>query len=317
MGGLNEEVDSRGLSWSGLSSLSSLSRNKLFRIVSAILTKRKIGGYFATNKMYDVSLLDPVEDHIVWCISGDAFLERCEYHSGGDFRVTPWNMTPPHGPYIRMAERLMTVLISLSGDVLGNYRVTNEEQFYDASNQPITTNDINDTNDWSFLDASFVATLRWDANGQSAMNVRMDEGAMVRVEKTRNDAACDNIQIVCDASARSIDAMHLSTSSPDVLTASFDYATKFNANGGIVPISTLTHTLVVNDESFTEYILDNSGGEVIEDVSGLRSVVSALIAEKEFVGFSLNTVNVVCKASLSLETTVSFEVPLQSYFLFF
>lgn len=311
MGGLNEEVDSLGLSWSGLSSLS---RNKLFRIVSAILTKRKIGEYFATNKMYDVSLLDPVQDHIVWCISGDAFLQRCEYHSGSDFRVTSWNITPPDGPYVRMAERLMNVLISLSGDILGNHPVTNEERFYDASNQSITKNDAND---WSFLDASFVATLLWGANGQSAMNVRMDEGAMVRVKKTRNDAACDNIQIVCDASARSIDAMHLSTSSPDVLTASFDYATKFNAAGGIVPISALTHTLVVNDESFTEYILDNSGGEVIEDVSGLRSVVSALIAEKEFVGFSLNTVNVVCKASLSLETTVSFEVPLQSYFLFF
>lgn len=266
---------------------------------------------------YDPSLLDPTDDHVVWCISGDAFLERCEYHSLGDYRITPWVITPPHGPYIRMAERVVSATVSLSGDTLGNHPVSYIEYIYgnDASNQPMLESTVS-TQEWSFIDSSFGATLRWNTNGEGAMGVQMDEGALVRVEKGRNDAACDNIQIVCDASARSVDSLNITSSSADVLSASFDYSKKFNA-ASAVTIGGINHTLAANDASFTEFVIDNSMGMVITDTSGLRSHVSTLIAIGEFAGFSLDTVNIRCSASLSLETTISFEVPLQSYFLFF
>jgi hypothetical protein len=266
---------------------------------------------------YDVSLLAPNEDHVVWCISGDAFLERCEYYSEGDYRITPWAITPPHGPYIRMAECVMSATVNLSGDILGNHPVSYVEYIYgnDASNQPILENTVN-TQEWSFLDSSFGVTLRWDTNGEGGMRVRMDEGALVRVEKRRNDAACDNIQIVCDASARTVDSLNITSSSADVLTASFDYSKKFNTTSEVM-IGEINHTLSANDASFTEFVVDNSMGAVITDSSGLRSCVSTLIDIGEFVGFSLDTVNIRCSASLSLETTISFEVPLKSYFLFF
>lgn len=266
--------------------------------------------------------IDLCSNRVVWCVSGGAFSEQCTFHSANDYRVAAWTVTPVDPPCVSFDEHVSTVYLDLSGDMLGNRAITFVEHIYgnDASNQPIHESTKTDIKNWTFVDSSFAATLRWTGDGSSnRVRIRMDENALVRVQKPHNDAACDNIQIVCDTSAVGVDTLGIDSSSPDVVIASFDYAKKFNSSSQssiLVGQNTSSHVLSINDASFTASIHNMTDHSMITDTSSLREQINALISEGEFVGFSMGNTSLRCNASLS-EVDISFEKVLAMYFIFF
>ena len=273
-----------------------------------------------SNLIYVVS--DLSQNSLSWCVSGDAFVSRCHYVDLGQYTTDFSSGAYVHAVdisadsmrlHVDEISKTYVIPLDASNSRIGLYDMSFTELYYTSemeSSQPPPPSDISDTNykKWAFVDSSFSVTMRWYADGSSSTLYSHMDDSMIRVEKTRNDAACDNIQISDGyGTIPDVNALGLSNSSVDTVINEMNYADRYEAemsstNMLVSNMENVVH-LNIEDSAFSSGVnelIEVGGFEAPTDTSGLRAVLRDLMLGGWLCGLRSDTdVSFSCQVRLS------------------
>jgi hypothetical protein len=275
-------------------------------------------------------------NYVAWCVQSHAFVNRCHYVSPGVYttdmsasaslslNASAASEVSLNSMRVHIAEvsRALSLPLTNAADSsdgvarIGQQPVVHQPLRY-TSDMSISQDDAAASDDaawpnagpsaWSFVDSSASVTLRWFADGShSHISTSMDP-CVIRVQKSRNDAACDYIRGGgSDVSGADLPP-GLSTSAADTLLAQFDYAETYPSQSQLNCVASgATLAVTVSDSVFTQCVaelLDASGsgsGGTISSTEQLRNALNGFIDAGHLCGLrSVVDVSVSCGVLLS------------------
>lgn len=279
-------------------------------------------------------------NYVAWCISSDAFVNRCHVSPNGAYTTdmsttSVFSLHANTGSEVSLnslrvciddVSRTFALPLTNAGDAsdsrarIGQTTVTYDRLLYTSDMQAYSgeEGDGSNANGWTFVDSSANATFRWSADGSHSYITATMDPCVIRVQKARNDAACDYIR-AGTAGTEAEGAPHppippnLSTSAADTLVGQFDFAETLanDASGpsaraecaisgaGIaVTLSDSTFTDCVTQVAATHGAVQNPGP--FTTTASLRNALHQLISGGYICGLrSITDVSIPCGLVLS------------------
>lgn len=274
-------------------------------------------------------------NYVAWCIRSDAFVDRCHYAAPGAY-TTDMSATvgfslgesaSSHASdvsrgsmrvHVDDVSRGFSLPLTNANDAsdslarIGARPVSYERLFYTSDSlQQNTSNDAHagtDAGAWAFVDSSANVTFRWSADGSHSYITTSMDPCILRVQKARNDAACDYIRggPASDVSSAALPP-GLSTSAADTLVAQFDYAETF-ADETLTRTECAVHgtavAVTMDDSVFTACVTEMMAthGSIgpVTTTTDLRSALQTLISGGYMRGLrSVADVSIPCHVVLS------------------
>ena len=201
-------------------------------------------------------------------------------------RITKTFTIPLHNPSINYG---LDIDLDNSSNIgyVGNIPVQYDREMYTSDLSNATASSTTTT--WGFAQSSIEMVINWEVSDLSnAITVTATAGNNLIVQKPYNEAAVDFIQIRLNNEAYG--AHGRTTTSSDILSASVDFASHFQAmTGGTIQFSTDTPTLTISDLTLTRSLQQAINRDTISrrvsTTAELRDVVMQMIELRELTGF--------------------------------